>query len=326
MRKKCSKEGCPAPKGLCLERLNHEYRKCEYWLGDKAEHSIENQQTVNQKAQSLPWTGEPFQPTDIEIVSQRSAPLIIGMVGGANAGKTSYLGMLYTLLFNGKRFEHWQFAGSYTLAGWETLAQYLKIQPGGNVVFAPPTPSNPDFYSLYHFALKRGSLFRDVLFADSSGEVFKFWSEDVHDPNAENARWIYEKASAFIFMVDSVALKEKRGIAKNEIVQMAEQIVANLSGRPVAVVWSKADEIDSIRGTVRSALEEDFTQIFDGGRVFQVSNFSKSDSDTLCHKNNLAVTEYLLEELNKPVVVRPTPHIGVSNDPFFRYRGTYGDG
>ena len=149
MKNKCTKTDCPAPKGLCLEHASPEYPKCEHWLGDKSEQSVEEQKTVTKKTQSLPWTGEPFQPTDIEIVSQRSAPLIIGMVGGANAGKTSYLGMLYTLLFNGKKLEHWQFAGSCTLAAWEMLAQYLRMQSDGNVEFAPPTPSNPDFYSLY---------------------------------------------------------------------------------------------------------------------------------------------------------------------------------
>lgn len=325
MRNKCSEPDCPAPKGLCLKHASPDYQKCEHWQGNKMDQSIEKQKTVNKKAQSLPWTGEPFLPTDIEIVSQRVAPLIIGMVGSADAGKTSYLGMLYTLLFNGKRFEQWQFAGSCTLAAWETLAQYLKIQPDGNVDFAPPTPSNPDFYSLYHLALKRRDLFRDVLFADSSGEVFKLWSENVHEPNAKNARWIYEKSNAFIFMADSIALINRRGAAKAEIVQMAEQLAANLKDRPVAVVWSKADKIGDVRETIRSALEEDLAQVFGGSQVFEVSNFSKSDPDTLCHKNNLAVTEYLLKKLNEPKIIKLIPKVGVSDDLFFNYRGTYGN-
>lgn len=183
MRNKCSKPGCPAPKGLCLEHANPDHQKCENWLGPKAEPVAEKQKPVKKNALSLPWTGEPFQPTDIEIVSQRSVPLIIGMVGTAEAGKTSYLGMLYTLLFNGQRFEDWSFAGSFTLAAWETLAQYLKIKTNGSVEFPPPTPANPDYYSLYHLALKRRGFFRDVLFADSSGEVFNRWSVDVQDPN-----------------------------------------------------------------------------------------------------------------------------------------------
>ena len=324
MRNKCSKPDCPAPKGMCLQHASTDYQKCDYWLGNKTGQSAEKQKEAKKKVQSLPWTGEPFQPTDIEIVSQRSAPLIIGMVGGADAGKTSYLGMLYTLLFNGNKFERWSFAGSCTLAAWETLAQYLRIQPDGNVDFTPPTPSNPDFYSLYHLALKRQELFRDVLFADSSGEVFKLWSEDIHDPNAENAQWIYENSNAFIFMVDSVALITKRGEAKREIAQMAEQLAANLKGRPVAVVWSKADKIENIRESIKRALEEDLAQVFGNSKVFEVSNFPKSVPDTLCHENNPAVVEYLLEKLNEPKIIRLIPQVSTSGDLLFNYKGSYG--
>ncbi len=324
MRNKCSKPDCPAPKGLCLEHASPDYQKCEFWLGQKTGQSVEKQKEAKKTAQPLPWTGEPFQPTDIEIVSQRSVPLIIGMVGGAYAGKTSYLGMLYTLLFNGYKFEHWSFVGSCTLAAWETLAQYLRIQPDGYVKFAPPTPSNPDFYSLYHLALKREELFRDVLFADSSGEVFKLWSEDIHDPNAANACWIYENSNAFIFMVDSVALIDRRGAAKSEIVQIAEQLAANLKGRPVTVVWSKADQIANIRENIKRALGEDLALVFGNSQVFEVSNFPKSIPDTLCHENNFAVVEYLLEKLSETKIIRLMPQVSTSDDLFFNYKGSYG--
>ncbi|WP_100278435.1 TRAFAC clade GTPase domain-containing protein [Mariprofundus aestuarium] len=296
---------------------------CEHWSGPQSNQVVAEQKKSNNKTQQLPWTGEPFQPADIAIVSQRSTPLIIGMVGSPDAGKTSYLGMLYTLLFNGIKLERWSFAGSCTLAAWETLAQCLQIKPGGLVKFAPPTPSNPDYYSLFHLSLKKGKLFRDVLFADSSGEVFNLWSENTQDSNAGNARWIYEKSSAFVFMVDCVALIEKRGAAKSEIIQMAEQLAANLKGRPVAVVWSKADRIYEVRENIKSALDEDLTLIFGNSKVFEVSNFSKSDPDTLCHKNNLEVTEYLLEELNKPRAINLIPQIESSGDLFFNYRGSY---
>ncbi len=324
MRKKCTKNNCPAPKGMCIEQASMDHPKCKHWLGVKIEQTAGKQKKANRDAHLLPWTGEPFQPIDIEIVSQRSTPLIIGMVGSADAGKTSYLGMIYTLLFNGIKFNHWSFAGSYTLAAWETLAQYLKIKSNGKIEFAPPTPSNPDYYSLYHLALKKDEMFRDVLFADSSGEVFNIWSEDTQDQNAENARWIYEKSSAFIFMVDFVALIKRRGAAKSEIVQMAEQLAANLKGRPVAVVWSKADEIGNIRENIKNALSDDLSQILGDARVFEVSNFSKSDPDILCHKNNIAVTEYLLDKLNETKKINLAPQVGTSDDIFLNYRGACG--
>lgn len=323
MRKKCGKADCPAPKGLCIEHASPDHPKCEYWVGGEKEQFEEIQKKGISNSHKLPWTGESFQPTDIEIISQRAVPLIIGMIGSPDAGKTSYLGMLYTLLFNGKKFENWQFAGSYTLAAWETLAQYLKIRSNGNIEFAPPTPSNPDFYSLYHLAIKKGKSFRDLLFADSSGEVFNLWAEDVQDSNAENARWIYENSHGFIFMVDSVALIERRGAARAEIVQIAEQLATNLNARPVAIVWTKADRISEIRKNIKDALEEDLIQVFKDSQVFEVSNFSKSDPDILCHENNLAVTHYLLEHFDTSKTKQLKPEVIVSNDLLFNYRRAY---
>jgi len=173
-------------------------------------------------------------------------------------------------------------------------------------------------------ALKNEELLRDILFADSSGEVFNLWSENTQDQNAENARWIYEKSSAFIFMVDCEALIERRGAAKSEIVQMAEQLAANLKGRPVAVVWSKADKIGSVRKTIKNALCDDLSEVLGDAQVFQISNFSKSDPDELCHQNNIAVTEYLLNKLNETKNIDLMPKIDASDDVFFNYRGVSG--
>jgi len=317
MRGKCSNPECLAPRGMCIEQLNVNHPQCKNWQGNN--FTVEKVSEFTKVLIPLPWTGEAFLPEDIEIVGQRSSPLIIGMVGNADAGKTSYLGMLYTLLFNGKKIKQWNFSGSYTLAAWESLAQYLKIKSNGKVDFPPPTPSNSDFYSLYHLALKNDAAFRDVLFADSSGEVFNLWSEDVHDINSENARWIYKNSNAFIFFVDSEALIEKRGQAKAEILLMAEQIASNLNDRPVVIVWSKSDRIGEIRTNIKESLEEDLLVTFKKAKHVKISNFPKADLDELCHINNLQVIEHLLKELCRTSLVELHPNVPVSSDLFLNY-------
>lgn len=327
MKRICAFEGCPAPKGLCRKRLDDEYQNCEHFPSENGSdtHPMEGSKGKNKKAplpNSLPWTGEPFQPEDISTVSSRSTPAIIGMIGAPDAGKTSYLGMFYTLLFNGKKFENWNFAGSLTLAAWETLAQYMKIKKDGTSSFPPPTPSNRDFYKLYHLALKNnGGVFKDILFADSSGEVFTKWSIDIHDPAAENAKWIYENASAFVLFVDVVALIEKRGAAKQAIAQIAEQVSRNLRGRAVTIVWSKSDRLGEIRSTIKRALIEDLAEILPNAKVLHISNFSKEDPDMFCHRNNLAATEFLLSALCKPSELALEPQVAYPDDFFFNYRG-----
>jgi hypothetical protein len=248
MRKTCSESGCDAPKSLCKHLMSFDYQDCPYWNQTKIEKAATaNKISIGSKV--IPWSGMELTPADISLLSHRSTPLIIGVVGAANAGKTSYLGMLYTLLFNGRKFQKWNFAGSYTLIAWEAQAKSLKIGINGKVAFPKATPSAPDYYSFYHLALKKEKQLYDVLFADSSGEVFTKWAADTEDAEAENAKWIYQNSDALIFFVDSEALIEGRGRVRNKIAQLATQISARLNGRPLVIVWSKADKIDQIPST-----------------------------------------------------------------------------
>lgn len=323
MRKKCPNTGCSAPKGMCLELMSNEHLKCDHWLADNDSTKVTGARITKDSSKStgLPWTGEALQPDDISIISERTEPLIVGMVGTADAGKTSYLGMLYTLLFNGREIKSWNFSGSVTLAAWETLAQYLKITHNGSIEFPAPTPSHPEFYSLYHLALKNDDVFRDILFADSSGEVFTSWSEDIHDASADNARWIYENSSAFIFMVDSIALIEKRGQAKSEIVQMAEQLSANLNNRPVTIVWTKSDKAEEIRENIKKSLTEDLLLLFPDATSINVSNLPENNQDQLCYENNLNVIADLLKQLNKPSKLDIGITIEPASDHFLDFQG-----
>ncbi len=323
MQKKCSNPKCTAPKGLCDELLSQEYQQCPHMNRGSGKGSATKDKNSS-KIKTIPWSGLALQPSEIELLSHRSSPIIIGTIGAANAGKTSYLGMLYTLLFNGKKFKQWDFVGSYSLIAWETLAKYLKIKPNGKVDFPEPTPSNPDYYSLYHLALRNEEHLHDILFADSSGEVFTQWASNINDPNAENARWIYENASAFILFIDCEAVITGRGRTKQKIVQLAGQLAANLGERPVIIVWSKSDKITEVRPNIKEAIEEALDQYFPNSKSIQISNFSKQDPDKLCHENNLAVTEYLLEELSKPKTLKLIPEVGDTSDFFFLYQGSYG--
>ncbi len=322
MRKKCPYEGCHAPKGLCKVSTSPQHQSCPHWLGIESEPKSTKKSTKS-KSTIIPWSGLALQPEDIELLSHRSSPKIIGIIGAANAGKSSYLGMLYTLLYNGKKFKNWNFAGSFSLVAWENLAKHLKIKPNGKVDFPPTTPSAPDFYSLFHLALRNEDQFQDILFADSSGEVFTKWASKVDDINAENARWIYQHAQAFIFFIDSEAIIRERGRAKLKIIQLAGQVAANLGQRPVTIVWSKADKIKEVRPNIKEAIDKAMVRLFPHALTLKISNYSKEDTDTLCHVNNLRVTEYLINEMCKTQSLQIIPDRGETTDFFFKYKGSY---
>lgn len=327
MRRKCKQKGCGAPETFCKELGNPNYQLCNHWTGTSGSIEKSNEKH-NSKKNAIPWTGIAMEPKDIHQLSHRSTPQIIGIIGASNTGKTSYLGMLYTLLFNGKRFKEWGFAGSNTLIAWETQAKCLKVKPNGKVDYPEPTPRSRDYYSLYHLALRKGQHFADVLFADSSGEVFTEWSKNTEDANVENAKWIYQNANAFILFISCEEVIEGKGKARNNITQLMGQLAADLRDRAVIIVWSKADKMSELEEEypqIKKAIESSINQYFPNSQSIAISNFSKTDPDNLCHVNNLTVTESILNTLNKPKSLKLNSEIEVTSDFFFQYRGSYGN-
>jgi len=323
-KRSCSKVDCHAPIDLCPVLGSEEYPKCPFF--EKASAAEVPQKGANNSAtaKTIPWTGEWLRPEQIELLAHRGTPKIIGLVGSSGAGKTTYLAMLYCLMFNGNHIESWDFAGSYTLNGWELQAKTLHVQEDGTVRNPDATPSDEDFHSLYHLALRNNGFLHDILFADSSGEVFSKWADNVNDPAAENARWIYENAQAFLLFVDCEAVIEQLGSANLEIVQLAGQLKKDLGDRPVVIVWSKADLGDKMPKNIVEVIKRNLSEIFPGAPSFEISNYSKSVSDLLCHVNNVGATKAVLDQLVTPKPLHIAPASISTGDLFFSYRGSHG--
>ncbi|PKP48548.1 MAG: hypothetical protein CVT94_07965 [Bacteroidetes bacterium HGW-Bacteroidetes-11] len=322
-KRRCSKEGCHAPDHFCLELAGPLHEQCQYFINEGVTEALDKTAKKMVLNRSIPWTGEWLRPEQLDLLTHRGTSRIIGLVGSSGAGKTTYLAMLYSLLFNGKRIKNWDFAGSYTLNGWELQAKTLQVQDDGTVRNPDATPSDKDFYSLYHLALRHNGFLHDILFADSSGEVFSKWADNVNDPSAENARWIYNNAHAFLFFVDCGAIIEQRGRARRDIVQLAEQVKRGLRGRPVVIVWSKADLADQMRENIEETIKRSLSETFPGTISMEISNYSKSDSDQLCHINNIGVANTILDQLVNPQPLHIAPTLIQTGDFFFLYRGSY---
>lgn len=319
MEGKCKKIDCPAPIS-CLD-LCDSFEKCENWIHAGA--SVNNDTIKDQQAiyEQINWSGNSLNKKELSLISSRISPILFGLIGRADAGKTSFLGIIYTLLLNGKKFNKFNFAGSKTIIGWENLAFALRLKKG-KIDFPEPTPSNPNYYSFLHLSLRDndGNL-KEILFTDTSGEVFSQWAYNKNDYNSESARWIHNNADAFILFVDCEALLIRRNSAKTEIIDIARQLANNLNNRPVVVLWSKSDKISEVKEVIRKSLKEDLKEIFNSFSEIEVSNHSKSDDDELCHKNNLMVIDWLLNEINKPSNLVLEPKKLSTKDFFLNYRG-----
>lgn len=183
--------------------------------------------------------------SDLNFVSGKVKPITVGIVGPESAGKTTILGAFYLLLGRGAlTTEANSFSNSYTLAGWEAVANSLRWKPGQPPRFPSHTPSGAARApGMLHLAFRRkdGSL-RDLLFADAPGEWFQKWAINEQAPDAEGARWIARHADVTLLIADRQALAgPKMGTARNEFQLLAQRAVAEARGRRLALVWTKGD-------------------------------------------------------------------------------------
>jgi hypothetical protein len=294
---KCKISDCVAP--ISCHEGHENISSCPNWENGKTKKSNKEKIKVeNNNASNLSWTGEPLQIQEMAMISSRNAPILFGIVGKANAGKTTFLAMLYTLLLNGKKLSGFEFTGTNTILGWDELHFRLRILKE-SVAFPDPTPFG--YIRLLHFALRdKNSLLKDVLFSDVSGEVFSLWSQNREDVNAVTARWVYDNSNAFIFFLDCEDLISRKNLAKTEVIDIAEQLRYNLKSRPVLAVWSKSDKKGEVHPRIKESLQEELKNIFPNYSEIDISNFSTHDPDHLVHVNNLKVVDWLLERILVP--------------------------
>ena len=171
---------------------------------------------------------------------------MVGIAGPQNAGKTTLLGAWYLLIGRGALTDsERQFAGSYSLAGWEAVAGSLRWAPGQAPTFPPHTTSRSGRApGLLHLAFREDDSFRpnDLLFTDAPGEWFQKWALDRDSAEAAGARWVADLADILLLVADREGLAgESMGAARNSIQLLARRMAAERRGRPIALVWTKSD-------------------------------------------------------------------------------------
>lgn len=269
----CPYTDCYAPDTTCV--LGHVERvKCPHWKGGEAP-------SVPAEADDkilVPWTGDALGLTDVAFITGRAKPVVVAVAGPESSGKTTLLASWYLLLGRGRLLlSGRRFNGSYSLHGWEVVASSMRLTPGRPPSFPPHTTSRgARAPGLLHLALSsEDGMRRDLLFADAPGEWFQKWAVNAENPEAEGARWLANHANIILLVADRQALSgPKLGAARNAFQLLAKRIAAERRGRPVALVWTKADtKIDhQMEAVIRKAVTDEMpdavehsTSVFDPG-------------------------------------------------------------
>lgn len=250
----CSYQGCDPAITQCLAGDNPDYRKCTYYkkaLDSPQKGEATNQTNEEEKEDklSIPWGGNAFGKEDLDLISIRTLPTVIGVVGDADSGKTTFLAGLYCLIRNGFHLEcGYRFVGSYTLTGWETIAWYLSWHPGTErgLTFPPHTVQNAGRVpGLLHLSFQnQAGQTKELLFTDAPGEWFKTWRINKNDDQAEGARWVYQHADAFLLLADGerLANQTKKNNIIREVKGLADRLAAEYDSKPIGLIWAKSDK------------------------------------------------------------------------------------
>ena len=259
MKFRCTHESCFRDTTCALGHI--ERQKCEHWNKPEDSQSSETVEQVTSENSDIPWNGYSLGLHDLAILAGRGQPKLIGIVGPSDSGKTSLLAFVYMWLLQHGTIGDWDFAGSWTLGGWESVVQHSRWTGAPPPSFPPHTSSEGRHPGILHvsFRSRKTGAIRDVMFADAPGEWFIKWARSPSDPTAEGARWVVENSDTLLLLIDSDAFADSAKLpeARRSTRDLIEQIAAS-ADCPTAIVWAKDDiHIPAIASTnITNAIQE----------------------------------------------------------------------
>ena len=288
--------------------------KCPAW---ETETAIKRDIRPTLDTVAIPWSGGAMGLTDLGFVAGCSKPIVLAIIGPQNSGKTTLLAAWYLLLGGGRcPDDGWRFSGSYSLAGWETVANFLRLAPGGvQPTFPPHTSSSGRIPGLLHLAFRRDNhRRREYVMTDAPGEWFSRWAINRNAQEAEGARWAAEHADAFMLIADCEALSgSEMGSARNAVRMLSRRLADERRGRPVAFVWTKADVqiAEQMKVTIRDTVQG----VMPDAVEFAVSVMSTGDGSDDTGRGLLDLLRWTVN-VQRSSVKLPEPTTD-NPDPFF---------
>lgn len=316
MSRRCTHEYCFADTTCALGHLSH--IDCEYWKEQSASNDgTEPATRVELPTSDVPWNGYSLGMSDLAILNGRGQPLIIGLVGPENSGKTSLLAFVYLWFLGHGKIGDWSFAGSWTLGGWESVVQHCRWTGEPPPSFPPHTSSTGRHPGMLHVTLRHSvsGMMRDVMFTDAPGEWFTRWSRAPHEATAVGARWVIDRSSVLLLLVDSAALadSEKLPQTRRATRDIIERVGAERARYPLIVVWTK-DDI-AVQDLTRDGLNRACSEFLPGADHWRTTvNMPGTIEQCIIRAIRVAQDAKLLVDVVEPCQ---------SSDPFLAFRGIH---
>lgn len=310
----CTNDNCFPDTTCALGHLNR--KDCKHWTEHDGKTS-ENSDQSEVATSDIPWNGYALGTSDLSILGGRGQPIVIGLIGPPDSGKTSLLAFIYMTLLRYGRIGEWDFAGSWTLGGWESIIHHCRWTGEPPPTFPPHTSSSGRHPGILHTTLRKrdSGLLRDVLFTDAPGEWFTQWARAPLESTATGARWVIDHANILLTLIDCEALSDARKLpqARHATRDLLERIGAENRNCPVMVLWTKddVDVPDKVRESILLSCEQ-----FLPRTVHMRTTVEKPESIEKCFTEAISTGS----NYNLPLEILEPRN---SKDPFLSFRGTH---
>ena len=315
MSERCSNPQCYAHEGESCYMGEINLDDCDCWKG-KTQEKKSTSINIKDVSSRLPWSSAALGSSDIAHLNHQGNTTLVGVLGAANSGKTTFLMANYLRLLAGEKLSCGDVCSSFTLGAWESIASFARL--GNNSSqrssFPPHTPRgegrNP---GILHLGVRlEDKCVKNLLVTDAPGEWFSKWAINADAKDAEGAKWTVEHSDAFLIFADCEKLcGEQRGTARREVREIIERLATSVRQRPVILVWAKSDyePPDEIKIAITDAL----TRHLPSAKTFSVT------------KDDPALFTQVLNELLKivwaPSINHPILEPIVKQTPFYAFRG-----
>jgi hypothetical protein len=246
----CSTPGCGGPEsGTCINGLS--FDECPNVVDTDETHvnvvelaAFVNSSATQASVETMTPTGgaKSLDAIGCDALLRERGGKVVAIVAGPEVGKTTMIAAIYELVHR-RRMPGFTFAGSETLRGYEERCHLARL--ASNKIH-PDTPRTRTAakLSFTHLRLKTSEHFKDVLFADRSGEHF----ENVLSKPAGIADFAeLTRANMIIVLVDLNELLRSPHQPKSQARRLflAMNQSGLLEGKQIRLVGTKADLMKS---------------------------------------------------------------------------------